>query len=558
MLRREYGLRLASPMLAEHQKLLSYGHVVSRNTNKAVQYHGARFGQTINSLRQFLIGYAPNQYDESLTERVNWMNQAEYFLDAKSNMDKVLSAPSIIHLIEHIPVICRTLTIQFPLPAGLQMNVWLVKVTAMPTILSYVTTLDFFAQLKNKTLSHGENVNSIMLVTKDPGGSLLTKGIGKHLASYLLTRNANLFYPDADLSMWAAVSVFILNHRDISSWMLDELNVLCAMHKAVYSSACSWTKYMKVVASDEFVQSLVSKCDNTFLSCPHLNKFILAVFFLQDLNLAQLEARRDAAIVEFFSRLKIQGGVFTTNVSEQSIYESVDFPILPTMDETTREFKLRVEAACRLALRDADLKLPDLSTGIFEKWNLSPVVIERVFQSMARLRGFDLSEAQWMSLVRPAFSRIELVDEFVMFARKHAGAYAGCKFFDLSREQHRGLPVLVTRDFAARFQANHGRDLIADLDINNYGLSRCACMYPTCPFFAQPMGAKLKFHLAIFGHIKGVHRAVLTQPDVDVKVIVDRLIAEKFSNCRFPWVTVEIANRIRDTKPYWELERLFL
>jgi hypothetical protein len=513
----------------------------------------ARLDQTKNSMRQFLTGYTPNQHDESLTERVNWMNQAEYFTEAKDLRREVHRAPSIVYLMEHVPIICRTLTVE--LPAGI--NAWLIKVTAMPTILSHITTRDFFA---NRPLSHFENINSIMLVTKDPSGSLLAKGVGKHMASYLLTRDADLFYPHADLSTWAAVSVFILNHTEIPLWMLDELETVCAMHKAVYAGPGQWPDYMKAVASDEFKPSLVSS--------QHINKFILAVFFLEGLSLAQLEARRDAAIAEFVSRLKIRcaSWMFTADVSEQSIYDAIDFPILPTIEETTREFRLRVEAACRIAL-NVNPKLIDV--GNSEKWNLSPVVIERVFQSMARLRGFamdNLSETQWTTLVLSGIKgptslshiKQKLTDRFVMFARKHASVYAGCKFHNLSREQHRSLPVLVTKEFAAKFQANHGRDLIAELDINDYGLSRCACMCPTCPFFAQPMGPKLKFHLAIFSHIKGVHRAVLTQPDVDVKTIVDRLIVEKFSEFRYRWVSVEIANQIRDAKPYCELERFFL
>jgi len=53
---------------------------------------------------------------------------------------------------------------------------------------------------------------------------------------------------------------------------------------------------------------------------------------------------------------------------------------------------------------------------------------------------------------------------------------------------HADLPVIVSAENARRFQMQHGRDLMEELDINDYGLSRLACMCPQCPYFGKPLG----------------------------------------------------------------------
>lgn len=53
---------------------------------------------------------------------------------------------------------------------------------------------------------------------------------------------------------------------------------------------------------------------------------------------------------------------------------------------------------------------------------------------------------------------------------------------------HADLPIVVSPENAERFEKEHGRNLIEELDINEYGLSRIACMCPQCPFFKKPLG----------------------------------------------------------------------
>lgn len=572
----------------EQAKVASYGHVVGRHTKKAIACHGARFSATRHSLCQFLAGYVPNQHDESLTEPVNWASQSEYFSDARR--DIVLSAPSLVRLIEHVPVICRTLTVHMPLPHALPMNAWLAKVVSMPTIMVHVTSRDFFERFKDRPSSHGENVNSIMLVSRDPRGLLLSSGFGRHMASYFLTRNSEIFLADAHLATWAMVAVYILNRAQQTEWMLAELETIRFMHAAVYcSTTTSWANYVKVVGSDGFAHALSLKSD---MSTPHLNKFLLAVFFLRDLNKEQLQARRDAAIVEHVSRLKIPNAseVFSFGASPSKIIEDVDFELFPTVSESLRAFNMQLRSACMFAIAKRDVlhmmcrrsimgsvKLDSLESRKFDQWNLNPLVIERVFASIGRLGGVELEPvADWPSLVvlgiegRPydkSAMEAEMVARFLNHLRGMAKGFVMVKFNHLSWHSHQGLPVLVTREFAAEFQEKHGRDLLAELDVNEYGLSRCACLFPLCGFFGRPLGKryskgtprmndKLKQHLSIFGHIKGVHRQVLSRPSDSTDVIVNDIVGPHLSMS--PWVNVDVVDKIREKVPYETLESIFL
>jgi hypothetical protein len=543
---------------AERQKILSYGHVVGRHTKTAQTYHGAQFTVSRNTLREFLMSYETNSHDEVLDEKINWCTQAEYFLEGKNLIGDVMSAPSLIHLIKVVPVVCRTLTMKLPLPQGLQMNPWLGKIEAMPTILTHMTTEDFFERFKNKKASHGESVTGIMLVTRNPTGSILTKGIGKHLSSYLLTRNADLYFPDADLATWAMVAVYILGREQQCGWMLEELETLRIMHKAVYSSEGSWTKYMDVVAGDSFREALAASSDEfpKFCACPHLKKFILACFFQP--GISNLEERRDAALVEFFARLGLKdvSELFfcSFNVTAIQMLDECTFSMMPTLHESVKLFRSRLRNTCIYGMArekmqgSCDVKM----TTSFKRWNLTVTGIETIFASMARIASVEMAEmteSRLASLALTAFSvrsPIErskltsyvtlesmlptitgrLVGKFIDEVRQMADGYVWIKQRDARAKSHVGMPILITKEFAAGFLETHGRDLAAELDVNEYGLSRCACMYPACGFFAQPLGKKavcrkgnprmtdrLREHLSV--PIQGVHRAVFMNPTME-------------------------------------------
>ena len=580
---------------AERQKVLSYGHIVGRHTKTAQAYHGAQYPVSRGSLRQFLATYEPTPHDETLEEKINWCTQAEYFADAKAHARDILpNVPTLIHVIEYLPLICRTLTMKKPLPQGLHMNCWLGKVEAMPTILTHITTYDFFERFNNKASSHGEIVSGIMLVTKHPSGSLLSRGIGKHLASYLLTRNADLFFPDADLATWAMVAVHILGQQHQAEWMSDELASLKFMHSAIYAQDCSWTRYLMTVWSGSFRQSLITNNDIRHCECPHLNKFILAVFFSKRLSLQYIEERRDAALVEFFGRLSFVSvtDLFTGQFVKKpvDVLDGISFENLPTLRESIRSFraKLRrsITKSSRFYLEDS-VALEPLTSRRFQAWNLDPLIIEQVFNSIAQGKLSPITPEHWASLALTGFycktshgrselncletlatkrDEIErhLIKKFIAQLHTSTPGYVQMKLCGHVVDTHYGLPVLISQRYAEEFFVVHGVDLMDLLDINDYGLSRSACMFRHCPHFARPlgkkatckkglprMGDKLMQHLAPLCVVGGLHRAVLQHPELDETLILEQTMS------RLPLVSLvvhEVSSLVANIKAIrqWE------
>jgi len=609
---------------AEKQKVLSYGHVVGRHTKNAHAHHSAHYSMSKNTLRAFLMQYAPNEHDEALEDKINWCTQATYFEDAKLNVADIMSKiPTLIHTIEYVPIVCRTLTLKLPMPQGIQMNPWLGKIESMPTIITHMTTHDFFERFNKKRFtSHGEVINGIMMVTKDPSGSLLSRGIGKHLASYLLTRNSDLYFPDADLATWAMVAVHILSQEQQPAWMIDELDSLRFMNKAVYSQEGSWTNYMDVVASDDFRQALVKDSNEIpkFCSCPHLNKFILATFFRAGfMTAADLEERRSAVLLEFFGRAsfsqlsEIFEGTFT--VKPEDILQDIEFEMRSTLNDTIKVYrrKLRAMFLSSLAMRDPfqystkpivpwnihPKLIESIAAREFTMWNLNPTSISQTFKSIARLHNLelpDLGDDMWASLALTGFSiktsiarsrcdrlvtmlesrhEIEnnLIDKFTHQVHKQSKTFVASKFHTRMYETHQGLPVLVTPNFAAKFKEVHGRDLVEELDINEYGLSRNACMYPGCHFFAKPLGKKAKSrdglprmcdrlqqHIGTLGSVAGLHRMTLTQPTLDPTLVLEQAMSKLPVHMLVSQEVYELSQHIRNIRapiPWENFERLF-
>jgi hypothetical protein len=610
------GVMLNACSDAEKQKVLSYGHVVGRHTKNAHAHHSAQYHMSKNTLRTFLSQYTSNEHDEALEDKINWCSQAAYFQDARASLADIMpNIPTLIHVMEFVPIVCRTLTLKLPMPQGIQMNPWLGKIEGMPTILTHMTTYDFFERFnKKKASSHGELVNGIMLVTKDPSGSILSRGFGKHLASYLLTRNSDLYFPDADLATWAMVAVFILSQEQQPAWMAAELDTLRIMNKAVYAQEGSWTRYMDVVASEEFRKALVKDSDEIprFCSCPHINKFILAAFFRADtMTAADLEERRIAALVEFFGRAsftqlsEVFEGTFTINPVD--VLEDIEFHMHSTLQETLKAFKqmLRTTFINKLTSRPVvpwnvrPKIIESIATKQFSMWNLNPASISQIFKSIAALNGQrlpDIDDDTWAALALTGFatktsigrSRCErlvtllesrheiennLVEKFTQQVHKQAHGFVGKKFDARMLQTHQGLPVLITPNFAAKFKELHGRDLIEELDVNDYGLSRNACMHPQCPFFAKPLGKKaksrdgkprmcdrLRQHLGSLCSIGGLHRTTLTNPTMEPSSICEQALHKLPLHMLVSHEVHNLLQHIRNIRapiPWENFERLF-
>jgi hypothetical protein len=544
------GLMLASCTDAEKQKVLSYGHVVGRHLKAAHAYHSANYAASRQTLKAFLEKYEPNPHDEALEDKISMCSQATFLLDAKQSLKQLLpQIPTLVHLIQFVPLVCRTLTLTMPLPDGLQMNPWLAHVEGMPTILTHVTTYDFFERYKNGMPKRGEVVNGIMLVTHDPEGSLLARGIGRHLASYLLTRNSDLYFPDADLATWGMAAAFLLRQPVLKEWMLKEIRQLVAMCKAVYPDGSPyWGDYVQEVASDGFRRALPTSSAQLpkHCQCPHLNKFLLACLVAGDrLTLPQLEERRDAAIVEFFARR----GAKMTELFECRYQDQDTGPLViePTLEETRQGFLQSI----RKWQLVRTLHLDDCKH--LGHWNLSASKIEQSFGNLARLQGMELPAVADLSPLlftglkfkddsaarckgeRATMGDVDVDKELRAHLRLAAPAHVHRIFLAASLKLH-SLPVLMSEANMAAFQAKHGRDLKRELDVTPWGLSRVACLSPHCPFFGRALGRpalsrdgkprmadRLVQHLEGLPGEKGFHRDGLAPPEDTPFELFERL-----------------------------------
>jgi len=527
------GVMLGSCTDAEKQKVLSYGHVVGRHLKAAHAYHGANYGGSKQTLKLFLEHYEVNPYDEMLEDKISLCSQAAFLQDAKESLKLMLpQIPTLVHLIQFMPLVCRTLTLSMPLPDGLQMNPWLGCVVGMPTILTHMTTYDFFERFNNRLERRGEVINGVMLVTNDPSGSLLAKGIGRHLASYLLTRNSDLYFPDADLATWGMTAAFLLRQPVLSEWMLTEMRSLVDMAKAVYSAPNgSWSSYVEEVMSDGFRRALLTSSVvlPKHCQCPHLNKFVLACMVAGDrLTLPQLQERRDAAIVELFARR----GAKMTELFECRLQDQPLGPVMvqATLEETVEGFKrsmgkwklvhtLHIDECRRLA-----------------HWNLSAGKLEQSFSNLAHLQGMKLAAVEDLS--RLMFTGLKFKDDPIARCdgkkasmedvnvdkelRKHvAAAIPGhvALVFQAAMDATHTLPIVMSEANMAAFLMKYGRDLKEELDVTPWGLSRVACLSLGCPLFGKPLGSSAKSrnglprmtdrltqHLAGLPGEKGFHR----------------------------------------------------
>jgi hypothetical protein len=364
-------------------------------------YHRAKFSLTCRTLEDFLNQFKPNEYDESLEEPISWSNQSDMF----SEIPRPLPAlNSIVDILSITPVVCRTITICKPLFPGLKMNPWLTKVHNLPTIVRFMSTADFM-QFKDKYHCK-ELINSAMLITKNPSGSILAYGVGKHISTYFLTGNPELFHPDSDLATWASVVIYILTQPTRASWMIEELDTIEKMHSYVYSEqGSSWANYLAQVESNNFRMSLVTKHHSLPLwsQCPHLNKFILAVYFLRKkLTLEQMTERRNAAIQEFFGRMytpdiltAFYEGKYSQSV--QDILDSVPLDLKSNLRETYECFRAKID---KFDFNSIDITItePTQDTVRQSHLNLCCATILSLFKAMCPEIA-DLHDDEWRKLL---------------------------------------------------------------------------------------------------------------------------------------------------------------
>jgi hypothetical protein len=548
-----------------------------------MKYHRARLDHTCVSLRSFLETYQTNEYDEAHEDPVTYMTQDEFFKDAQSTMNVICcpkNLPFVATIMRECPVICRTLAVSRTVVPGIKMNPWLNFVSHMPNIVRYVSTADF---LRFKGSWHGsEFINGAMLVTKNPSGSILAYGVGKHIQSYLLCGTDEVFHPDADLATWAMVVCYIMAQPECKSWMTEELENITFMHGAVYGEPdTSWRKYLATVRSPDFSLALVTQSRHLerWLQCPHLNKFLLACFLLKDeLSAEELQARRDAAVREFFGRQckpKLLSFMFESKWEAQlnELFNSLPFELKPTLCETIRALTRHVYAypwnTVPIKLKEPTqhtCRLVHLNTscagivGFFDKLKegIPALDDQRWFQLFTHgmsvpdsyKRNTDASfDFDRDKLVRDIRNKLRL--ETIDFVPR----YTLLKFQEGMLDAHRDPPVLITKNNRERFKQQHGRDLGEELNVNDFGLSLTACMCPKCPLFKKNLGSKTSSELPIFQLMEHTASFVPKVDNVPYVHVLFRHMADKKSEF------VNVLNtmfRDGDGMGYEEFERLFV
>jgi hypothetical protein len=586
---RSKDLMLGALSEADKAELLSWGHHAGKHVGKALAYHSADWEKTRASVASFLRSWRPNEADRALCDKVFLASQEEYFADAQLHADAILPRlDSVLDLVKLLPIVCRTLTIRWPLPAGILMNPWLGKVEAMPTIVTHVTLHTFFAQLRTDKVRNGERINGLMLVSGDPSGLLLSKALGKFLSTYLLVRNHEVFLFEADLATWAMVLVHLLNRPTMADWMGGEMASIRLMHDSVYGGERTGTPPQAVPPQavppkgplkwQDYVDCVRDGCERNPLApahCPHLNKFVLACWIAR---VDDLEARRDAAIIEFVRRLPADAfrleSLFHLAPQDQ---ELPPVPVLPTLRATQEAYLNLVRLAPRA---DPPPPVPVMNTAYPTSWNLSVGALDAIFRSLATTLGRPpvppLDHATWLRLLVTGATPLDKMpadigargwmpsrplspEEVVGFIqdRLHplrrtrlatrALARASKDFEARPLETH-GVPAVLSAPLVDRFRAEFGRDLAADLSLTDYGLSRTACLCPACPFFGRVLGrpgrgrqgqpimnAALVKHLALVPSIPAFHRDRL---HADTKPILASLSR---SNAGGQWLASRIA-----------------
>lgn len=472
-------------------------------------YHKANFQLTSLSLQTFLSGYVRNEHDESLEDPISLCTQAELLAEAAST-----ALPSCIEdALRLVPIVCRTITMDRPLYPGMLMNPWLGKVVALPTIVRFATTTDYMERLRDRR-SHGELINCAMLVTRHPTGSICSQGAGKHMSSYLLYGEPQLYHTDSDLATWAMVVVHILTQPTRFEWMKEDLSLIRDMHSKVYHHEhLSWRRYLDLVASQDFRLGLVTmhKSLPVWCRCPHLNKFLLAVFLLSDrLTPEEMAERRRCVIKEFLGRMFSAGMLlhFTKckyNMEPRDVLESVPFEFCFTQQESVKRYLSKLKKFDWCSVKIMEMSEPSADSAYCPHMNLSCNTISNFFDALCP--GMEpLTDSEWQGILsvclegRDSYSRnTELVVQRQLYSEleyhhlkqfrkkvfQQAESFATSAHCACLIVTHHEQPMLVSADNAARYLEKHGRDLRQELCLNDSGMSAVACLCPHCPYFAR-------------------------------------------------------------------------
>jgi hypothetical protein len=309
--------KVMSELSDEAKKELLGGHYVEgKLIAVANKYRAANFGTTKNSLLRLLRMYTAKDQDKALDDTINLTSQAEYFEDARENLQDLIplthTLPGILKMLSFV---CRTVTFKEPLPMdALQMNEWLAEVEALPQVIQRMTTFDFIERHNWNYSSRGEKINGLMVL----GGDQTSPGIFHHVQSLLLFRHPGLFCLSARLALAGSVLFYLLgSHEALNHWMHKELQTVQDIcREYTRQSLESWHTYVQSVTNPDFRICLLTESPKLppHCKCPGLTKFILALYAAATgaadtakhvFSIEELRERHHATVVEFLARTRI-------------------------------------------------------------------------------------------------------------------------------------------------------------------------------------------------------------------------------------------------------------
>lgn len=298
------------------KELLGGQYVTGKLFTVANKYRAANFGMTKNSLLRLLRSYTPSAQDMALDDPINLVTQAEYFEDARENLqDLIPLTHTLPGILDALAIVCRTIEFEEPIPHDkLQMNEWLAEVKALPQLIPRMTTYDFFKRHNCSFTSRGETINGLCVL----GGDAKSPGFFHHLQSFLLFKHPGLSVLTARLAVAGSILLFILgSHDTLRPWMQSELRIvndICAGYTRQMLG--DWYIYVETVSNPDFRMCLVTESPKLppQCKCPGLTKFILALYVAatgclgtepRRFSIEELKDRHHATIVEFLARKRI-------------------------------------------------------------------------------------------------------------------------------------------------------------------------------------------------------------------------------------------------------------
>jgi hypothetical protein len=465
------------------------------------------------SARSFLQSYVSNEEESSLEDPITMLNQNELFLESRSGLND-WCITNIGDLLIEIPCICRTMTVKMDQSSNrhsrLTSSVWFGRVIELPSIIKCINSADFLVKFKNKVIGR-ECINAAMLLTNRPCCNILNTGAGKHLSTFLLTGREDIFCADADLSAWAMVVVYICCQKHVASWMEKELSMIRKLEMCVYGSSFQasnlWCQYRDNVRSENFRLSLITydRSLPKYLQCPHLNKYLLAIFVVApDLTDAELEDRRNFLLVELYSRQC--NTHFPVNDSIELLISKMfsmnNIELQPTIFDTVIKYKTKME---KTNFRDVEIIPSKLFSGLIineKHWHLNCDAICNFFKFL-RPSIKPLDQETWVklflmgylysnNLVRNTATTVSS-EAVVQKLRSHLRRQLFLRLpthvltvFNAEMTRlHQELPMIFSVENVQRFDQKYKCDLAAEFALNKNGFSKNTCMCKQCPFFGQ-------------------------------------------------------------------------